>query len=423
MTIKIDAHTEATLIVRIAEKLQTVPCKSTHLTHEVFAWADDLIDDLSADARAKIDRFVGERGLSNLIRAEFEQDRSKWHTYIKIGAGRPLTQFPFVEDTIGYAKKLIAVIKSLPIRYRLTVALPPHFSAPLLSEVPDVTSLPSNIIICRGSHLPAPLPVYSKHEMVDMGLFHDWNKGETVSREFKGDRFYFTMPMSGYAFSPIASIIGRSLEDHIKAFYGASLATGFTSISFDNNQDKLSYIAIHTEDPREIIATEQIEEELLGVSAFSSTSSFARRNNSDIWAAYQTAITKVGTIFNDNVDCRRLFSACVWYYRSRINSRPLDALLQATIAIEVMLGDRKASEGIGLTNLLASRCSYLLGRSSQHREEIMANFKRVYDLRSQIVHEGRHILQTGDRETVRIANSLCASIIHRELDIRSRVES
>lgn len=179
---------------------------------------------------------------------------------------------------------------------------------------------------------------------------------------------------------------------------------------------------VHSEETGEILATESLEDDLLERQYYCSSEAFAKRRAGDLGVAYVNAIKRIGTIFNNDLDCRRLFAACIWYYRARVNRRPLDALLQATIAIEVMLGDRKAAEGIGLTNLLASRCAYLLGKSSAHRSEIEERFRKVYELRSQIVHEGRHVLKSTDRAIVQIATTLCAEIISRELTIRAMPE-
>gem|GEM_PF-3613614 len=380
------------------------------------------MDLLPQDAREKIERFVGERNLARFIVTEINNDRDRTDPKPLLVAGQPLTQLPFVANPITYARKLIGTLEGLPYRYQLTAALPGTFSHKLINFVPDHVSLPSGIIIAKGSALSPDFPVHSPHSAVDTDLFHDWFADEQVDRAIRDDRLYFSMPLLGYAVPSSSSVVGRHFEDHIKAFFGAAMATNLMSYGSDGDSSKLPYIMIHDKQTREILATESLEDEILERNYLCSSKSFIERDKSVINSAYRTALGRIGTIFNDHIDCRRLFAACIWYYRAKTNRRPLDALLQATISIEVMLGDRKSAEGVGLTNLLASRCAYLLGRSSAHRAEIEEKFRRVYELRSQIVHEGRHTLKLADSDTVKLGNSLCAAIISRELSIRAMPE-
>lgn len=419
MTIKLPTAVEADLVLKIAEGLQNNLVKNSYIAFSDLKWVRELIDILPPDANEKIDRFVGEGGLVRFIKTEIQSEIDRTDPRPKIIAGKPLSQLPFVANPVSFARRLITKLKSLPIRHRLTAALPGPFSHFLVNEIPDSVSLPSGITISKGFALPAPLPVHSEHAAVDTDLFNDWLLSEEVDREINSDRLYFSMPMLGYAVPASSSVMGRQFEDNIRAFFGAAMALNVMTYGAGGETSKLPYLMVHDEKTREILTTELLEDDLVDRQYYCSTQAFAKRRSKDIHVAYASAIKKIETIFNDDLDCRRLFSACIWFYRARVNRRPLDALLQATIAIEVMLGDRKAAEGIGLTNLLASRCAYLLGKSSAHRAEIGEKFRRVYELRSQIVHEGRHILKAGDRTTVQIANTLCAEIISRELSIRA----
>jgi len=231
------------------------------------------------------------------------------------------------------------------------------------------------------------------------------------------------MPVLGYASYWPSTDLGRTFEDGIRAFYGAAFAIKLIDYGWGHDGETLPFMMIHTPDCQEIINTEKLEDDLLERSFHTSTVAFAKDHKDDLWQAYQIAMKDIGTIFGDSVDRRKLFTACIWYYRAMINRRRLDALLEATIAIEVILGDKKASEGIAISNLLGSRCAFLLGTSTASRDTIMAVFRKIYDLRSQIVHEGRHTLQAGDRHTVNSALTLCGRIIAKELKIRAKSDA
>jgi hypothetical protein len=59
------------------------------------------------------------------------------------------------------------------------------------------------------------------------------------------------------------------------------------------------------------------------------------------------------------------------------------------VAMEILLGDKAVSDLMGLGELLRNRCAYLIGDSQTQREEILDEFKKIYEVRCQIVHRGK----------------------------------
>jgi hypothetical protein len=57
--------------------------------------------------------------------------------------------------------------------------------------------------------------------------------------------------------------------------------------------------------------------------------------------------------------------------------------------MEILLGDKAASDLMGLGELLRNRCAYLISRNHAEREEILQDFKEIYAVRSHIVHAGK----------------------------------
>jgi hypothetical protein len=420
VTIKLSVAEENELAVKISEGLEATVFKNGFVFVTDFRWADKVFADLPEDARSKIDRYVGEKGLARFLESEIQARLDRLPTHVTIAKNDRAARIPFLQNPLPFAREIIATLRKLPIRYRATVALPSVLSEFLGDEVDDCITLPAGVSIAKGGSLPDNLQIFADSERVDQGLFNDFIESDDVDRSLRNDLLYLSIPLNGYAYAKGASSLARYAEDHVRAFFGAGIAIGFLDHLWQREgiPKEHRFIMIHDELTKKILATESQEEELYARRTSCSTADFAERHKQDLWQEYQSTLKTIGTIYTENTDCRKLFAACIWFYRAKMNRRPLDALLQATIAIEVMLGDRRAAEGIGLTNLLESRCAYLLGRSLSARAKIAADFRRVYDLRSQVVHEGRHTLKTGDRETVNTALRLCARIISQELTIR-----
>jgi hypothetical protein len=75
-------------------------------------------------------------------------------------------------------------------------------------------------------------------------------------------------------------------------------------------------------------------------------------------------------------------------------------IVQATVALEILLGDRIEAEALGLGTLLANRLAYLTGQTPTDRQHILTEFKRLYDLRSRIVHSGKTRLDDDERQAL-----------------------
>ena len=63
--------------------------------------------------------------------------------------------------------------------------------------------------------------------------------------------------------------------------------------------------------------------------------------------------------------------------------------IQSIVVLEVLLGDKAASDEVGLGQLLRNRCAYMLGRNRDDRDSLMKEFYEIYKIRSQIVHRGK----------------------------------
>jgi hypothetical protein len=98
----------------------------------------------------------------------------------------------------------------------------------------------------------------------------------------------------------------------------------------------------------------------------------------------ETLKTPAELIECEAVESIRVKSAIKWCFDSYISENQTLAFLQICIALEALLGD-EGYKGF-LTEILADRCSYLISDDIKRRKNIKNNFKKLYDIRSKLVH-------------------------------------
>ncbi len=92
---------------------------------------------------------------------------------------------------------------------------------------------------------------------------------------------------------------------------------------------------------------------------------------------------------SDNESALRmdLFYAVQWCSKSRTTDHAVTAFIQATIAIEVVLGSAAFGKG-GISGRIAVNSAHLLGNTVERSDLIEARVAKCYRMRSQCVHGG-----------------------------------
>ena len=90
------------------------------------------------------------------------------------------------------------------------------------------------------------------------------------------------------------------------------------------------------------------------------------------------------------------------------------------VAMEILLSVESMSGVIGIQETLANRCAYLIGNSYSQRENILKDFKRIYDIRSDIIHEGKSRLSYEEQRMFERLRWMCRRVIHEELKLISQ---
>src|SRR5207237_3357423 len=114
------------------------------------------------------------------------------------------------------------------------------------------------------------------------------------------------------------------------------------------------------------------------------------------WA--KTQFEEMTTAFAGGKKSESIQLAAQWFFDgSRDGQDELLKFVQTMIVLEILLGDKKVSDEIGLNELLRNRCAYLICKSDEDRVGVLDLFSKIYAVRSQIVHSGKHRLSMEER--------------------------
>ncbi|EJA4367446.1 TPA: hypothetical protein J4P77_004721, partial [Escherichia coli] len=123
---------------------------------------------------------------------------------------------------------------------------------------------------------------------------------------------------------------------------------------------------------------------------------------------------------DESKEALRIKAAIDWLVQSEITDDETMSFIQICMGLESIFGDDDY-EG-GLTNILSDRCAYLIGNKIKERRFIKDTFKKIYQVRSKIVHGVRNHLSDDELYFRHLAYSYLERSILKEiqnLDLQS----
>ena len=133
------------------------------------------------------------------------------------------------------------------------------------------------------------------------------------------------------------------------------------------------------------------------------------------WAVYQ--LRQMHNVFSSGDRGARLVRASQWFFDSYTGQDELLSFIQSMVVLEILLGENRPPEEIGLSELLRNRCAYLIGKSHRQRSELLQDFGKIYRVRSEIVHSGKSRLTPDERSLFYRLRWMCARVIQEEISL------
>ncbi|MBN5007339.1 hypothetical protein JY422_02180 [Stenotrophomonas maltophilia] len=326
---------------------------------------------------------------------------------------RPLTSYPGYEDTVGLATTLVESFCSLPWKYQVCMRLPDGFGN-LLKMHPDGYELSDRHRILLGSALKNPYANQS-NQLVDLA------SGKSFPGDWDEAASYLVVDVDGY-FRVLRTEPVMSARDDIFSFIGLALAFGLFGSARSGelgasrrSHQLIIYRLSHEDlDGEGVVA---LDEHLQ--SGIRNLSMVADSAENGVHVAH--ALDRIGSVFR-SANGKSLRLSARWLFDSHCGRDELLSYVQATVAIEILLGDEDADPDVGLTTLMANRCAYLVATTAEARAHILKAFRDIYKVRSKIVHRGQSRLNSKEVMLFNYLTALVRSVIDKEQRLLGRGE-
>lgn len=330
----------------------------------------------------------------------------------------PLLDVAGFEDPAALARDLVAEFESLPWHYIFSMRLPHQLGATLRPMIDDTGrhAIGGGIYLADDRaldpHFPLP-PGISPFSLLGEG--HAWGV----------DNVYVQVPLEGYADRYGASGTARRAVETLQTFIGLGIALRL--FRYDPSYSPLGFAqpAIVHQVHRVAADRDVIHDTnfgldagtLMGMEGFR----FAEYGPDFPLAAFTKGVLgQMRICFDNPKTAERINRSAQWLATSYMTRNGTMAFVQAMVAMEILLGDKKTTDMVGIGELLSNRCAYLIGDSQADREQVLADFRGLYAVRSEIVHSGKSRLSHSEWSKYNRLLYMCGRAIMEEISLLSK---
>lgn len=333
---------------------------------------------------------------------------------------RPLIAYEGYADTMGVAAGIVDAFNSLPWNYTVIVKLPSSLNQFVIKSGAkiDLSKIHHVVLAKDLEEFAKGKPNYGLVDlMMNTPRREPWS--ETAS--------YLMIDVEGYIADSTSEPMLKARDD-VAAFMGLGLAFGlfideytiFPDPSFESGATHYETF-VQTDDTwAELEAFEIAENHRRRLEDLKCVPSPREGESNNDWLLRE--LGRIGTAMR-SADGGRVRLAARWLFESYCSTDVLQQYVQTSVAVEILLGDEKKNDKVGLTALLANRCAYLIGKTPKARAQILNLFEELYDLRSRILHRGHNRLSRREVNQLDHLRTICMAVIREEHLLLERAEN
>jgi hypothetical protein len=398
---------KARLIERLANEINHIQiAKGGFLKFDTFLELFNIDKSLTRELKSSLVNYIGENPLyefcydaiNNIVSQQEEPDENT-HSY-------PLTEVPFFQNAQEASEHIINDFISLPKKYTAIFKFNKEFSVSLEVFSPRTLRDHDEYLRAEDIKLTAPTPELRATFPKFRGMAYllqgnfDW----------QDENIYLVINLEGFIPKFSSTTPLHDCKSSLKAFIGLALACGIVKRGVESGllypmgggYKHHEYICIFSQNGGEwaFYRSLELDEKLSELLQHLQIGYIAGSNIEEHkkLGFFLGRLRLIEAALQAKENARKIRLSAEWLCDSYTNEDDLSSFVQATTALEILLGGSKEeSEKVGLTELLANRLAYLIARRPSDREDIMKHFRNIYDVRSKIVHTGKIRLNVEER--------------------------
>lgn len=357
--------------------------------------------------------YIGDDPLATFVTEELDSVFKGPGLDVEAGEA-PLSSYDGYNDLATVATTLVDTFSTLPWSYCVTVRLPDSFGVPCLAMLGDY-ELSKRHRIVSGATLAASFPLSEAPK----GLAALLMTGDPASAWNEGSA-YFQVAIEGYMRKKHTEPF-LSARDDVLTFFGLGIALGLLA--------KSPFEVMAADKEMRFLLHRMVEEKWKEQSAIELEDHYREgigklkliepaRSSAEV---LQEKLDRIGTIFRSS-EGKNVALSSRWLFDSLCGKDPLLQYIQATVAIEILLGDEEADPDVGLTTLMANRFAYSIAKTPAARTQFLKKFRDIYHVRSKIVHRGKSRLNRREVQLFELLHLLLRLVIDSEQRLLERAE-
>ncbi len=357
--------------------------------------------------------FVGDKPISKFCFQWLKKEL--WaRKYIETAKTKYLSELDDIPSFEQISQEIFDELSGIPYSYTLIYPLPERMSTIVLPSE-DIVTLGDHIAIRRWSKEDAKnLKEVSLYETEVPAKTREIRAVRSI--EGKDPEVVLEIKTRGYFDFANEFNCAHDLIGIIRSIVGLYITTGLIDISQDENKLGSSVIykyrseADHINFDGILIVTGGLYATLADcVPTKTKETALPERQK-----ATELIITALNSKKSD-----RILLASRWLFDSFIGDNDLLSFVQTTICMEILLGDQKYADHLSVGDILSNRCAYMIGHNDADRDTILKEFRKIYSVRSEIVHRGKARLNSEDIEQFLKLREYVKRVIIKEITLLS----
>lgn len=434
MSVGLHEKCQQCLSEKIAEHLPQVKVRNRMFLERrsaVMLLQAESILPQSGAIKHRLELYISERPVFDFIYETLSRELQENQQYDSESPSLFLTEIEAYEDPKAVAHRLVRDFESLPWEYSLAIKLDNDFGELFSKTVKDYSICDSVKLITPKDEFAKTFPLRSEIKARVIPLVDALDLSSMASSVLGLSSMFNPQEwdrLSTYLQIKVTGFIGQysdtaPLEKAIsllKAFCGLGIALRLLKVGYSYRTAPTKanfFVHRYVADAWVIERRHELEGELSDT--FHDLVFHDRDGHLDSEvkkvAEIRRILDSISRVFTYKEKARKLILASQWFFDSYCGTNELLSFVQAAVVMEILLGEKAVSDLMGLGELLRNRCAYLIGKSNKQREDILNDFKEIYEVRSKIVHSGKSRLNLKERGLFSKLQWMCRRVIDEEV--------